>query len=311
MALSVTAWALTTFQGQVVEAYNEADILGQPFVYRFDPGSANGLYPKIANRTVTNRADGSELTASNTTETSVTVAFDNPEGVNELISYQQVHTYNLQAPTQYARAFGRQLAEKLQNNLIAYCAKVATGNSTSMTSGTYRTDDNGEISFNDEGTDGTDIANAVLSGLARMSADKVPSVGRLGVIHPTQFNLLRKVNYVVSKDYVSNEDNKRNFDKIVFGNAQLYSLASVFNTNISSDTNYAAKYRANLTSESGLGPVLGVMWQDEALAVREAERPNGRIDDIADKNSWLIQARCQRGMESLQPTAFIALVGDA
>ena len=314
MALSISAWALTTYQGQVVEAYKEADILGQPFVYRFDPGAANGLFPKIANRTVNSRADGSELTASNTTEGNVTVAFDVPEGVHELISYQQINTYNQQAPSQYAKAFGRQLAEKLQNNLVAYAIKVACGISTGMTAGSYRTDNNGIIGFDNEDTTGASISDAVFNVLAQMKADKVPSAGIIGAMYPKYFNWLRKRPEFASRDYVSTNagnDQPKALDAIKVGPTTIYSLASIFNTDISSDTSYAAKYRVNASSTASQGgSILGVFWQDEALAVREAERPNGRLDDIADKNSWLVQARGQRGMESLQPTAFVALVGD-
>lgn len=315
MAVNVSDWAFTTFGGSVVEALKEADKIGMPFTYRFDPGQANGKFPKIANRSVTSRNDnpGTDLAPSNTVEGSVTVGFDPVEGIHDYLTYQDIAVYNNSAPPQYGRSFGAQLAEKLQANIVAYCIKVACGTSTGMTAGTYRTDDLGEVVFNDDSdaTDGTAIAGAVLSAHSRLTTDKVLEEGRLAVIHPTYFYQLHKVNYFVSRDYVATANNQNAMKSIKFAGCNHVPLSAVFNSNISSDPTYAAKYRGNFTSESGQGPVWGIVMHTPSLAIREAERPNGRIDDIPQKDSWLIQSRCIRGMEALQPTAFVALVGDA
>lgn len=303
MALTVTNWALTTFQGQVVEAYKEADILGMPAIYRFDPGQANGLFPKIANRTVTNRADGTELTASNTTETAATISFDLTESVEEMITYHQVRAYNTQAPQQYAKSFGRQIAQKNQDNLIAHAINVAT-ESANLASGYKRSDGNGEITFNNEDTTGAEQVEAIFDALSQLRSDKVPDMGIIGVLPPTQFYRAKKRPEISSRDYSGNKDLTKPFDYFDIGNARIYCLNSVFGSDLSADTAYATKYRGDFTT------VHGVFWHNEALAVREAERPNGQISDETKYDSWLIKARCIRGMGALQPTAFVALIGD-
>lgn len=313
MALAVSAWALTTFGGQVVEAYKEADILGNPVVYNFKQGELSKRFPKIAARNASHRADGSLLIPGSTvTETAATVTLDNPLGVAESVKYQDINENGAQVPSWYARSLGRDLAEKRQNVLISWFLKVATGDTTgSLTAGVdVRDDGHGVIEFDDDTTDGTAVADAILEAGARLSADKVPTSGRIGVLHPTYFARLRKVPYVVSKDYASNGSNTQPFEVLYFAGAKWMSLASVFDTDISGDTTYAARYRANFNDVDG-GHAWGVLFQDEGAAIHEGERPRGLIDDVPAYSTWLVQARNQFGLGTLQTKAFVALVGDS
>lgn len=309
MALTISSWALSTFGGGVVQAYSEADMIGNDKItYHFEPGRTSIIDYKVSRRTPSHAADGA-LTNNTTVENSVTTTVDLPLIAYEYVQYSHLSTNGQQVPQYIAQQLGRNLAEKRMNIQIAALLNMAI----------TRAFGGGGVStavdiYNDEGTDGSDIFGSILNATSTLTTNFVPTRGRYCFLRPTEFYELRKYAPSASRDYQASAPNADNAGIGVEGfmlfQTLIMPVTSIFNTDLSSNTTYASKYRTNFATGTAGAGYNGVVWHPEALRLLEIEKPNGVVSDSPENQSALCVARCQFGTGEMRPESVVALKGD-
>lgn len=274
MAVSLSGWDAKLFQTEVIKAFVEAGKIDDSWYLRTNSNSASVLYGNMAAMTVKNAADGSDLADAGSTETGTTITSDNPLKVWNYIPLSALSTHGeTNVVSQYASMFGAQLRESYETEL----ANLLTTSSPTT------------ITFNDDtGYTGSDVADALRDVSKTFDINKVPTIDRYVLLHPTYFTAMYNVAGVRSADYISGGDNSKPFNEMNFLGMRVRSAVLGFNVDNSANTNLDSKYRTNL---SGATPVWGVAWCKSALAVNFYENITITDDLIPQKDAILVKAR--------------------
>lgn len=291
--LDLSAWARQLYDTGVVNALNEANLITNDMVaYKFGSGTSYKDF-KVGSRTVKNGQSSSGfLPVGSNSDTAVVTTVDDELYVHEYIPYTYINQNGGEVPANIAGQMGRDLAERRMKSILSFITQTA------ITAGNVTIYDN-------EDTTGQAVFDAFMTGTAQLTRNKVPTRGRICFMEPIQFYTLRKwAQAAVSRDY-KDENQPTNsmigIEGFMLAQTLILPATAIFNTDESSNTNIAPKYRYNFaTGTSGAGYYFSI-WHPDAIRLFEIEAPNGALSDSPETQSVLAVARCQFGTGALDP----------
>ena len=271
-----------------LEAFNTEDAFGM--------GTVN--VPKYINREAANVADGTELAVNSNTEENITIVPDDVLKVHEYVGYDKINRVGNSYVSGLATKLGRGLATSHSNRRAAILAATAAA--------AGQTDE-----FDDESTDPDLWARSLEATLAALDTATSNSGGPTWVLSDNVAQrYFRQAMIYGSSDFQNAYKTSHSADADMFkvGNVTFIGSNSViFGGNTSADTNYPAKYRRNFAGDR----IRSLVWRPDAVTVAVFEEMNLRMNEIHDKDAWLIESRSHFGTGVTQSDAVRCLVGDA
>jgi hypothetical protein len=309
----LTAYAKTTWGAQVLAAYTQSNRLSNDyFIYTYEPGMPNKVYPKTISASAKHEADGTAVAGSSATAEATTVTVDSvPLKRYDKFTYQSVNTFGTEIPSWHAKQFGRDLAALSMNCKASFIALCALGESQ-IGANNYRQDGNGIVTFDQTLTGeeaGQAVFDAILDAHKQLDHDLVPQDGRVVVLDPSIGYDTYKSKYIANMNYNNSGGTQKGVESRVIAETPMIVTPTIFNSDQSANTNVLSKYRYDFTNVADQGPLLGFVFYDQAFALHEVEKANGGIVDFPNEFVWQVHAREHWGMATCRTVGAIALVG--
>lgn len=331
--------AVETFNGQVIQAYQNADQIGtDKMLFDSRPMGETVSYPVMENMAARNEDDGIDITVAagygrqqepatapsadapadyypgsgtvdpdgtdvlpTTDVRNVRVEVDPVLKENRLIPRDQIQVRpELRLPENYALKLGRAVAEGKYIRCLAMLA------------------DRRDLA-QDEGLNGAtpsadDIANGIRNAASKLDQAGVPNDdgGRHLFLHSPLWYTLLDAEGVITKEFGGQANVQRPGEVIVYANIIIHNGRLGFGVNFAADgwpdilqgppgTGQVDKY------ETDMSTVLGLLWHRESWALRHWENPSTDIDWVSLRNSFKVEARMMMGCEVIQDNGIVAL----
>lgn len=298
MALDLSSFYQTINVGAIAEY--EAGLYIPLEAHMIEDGFGKGTVnvPKFVNRTAVNAADETELSILSNTEENITITPDAPLKAHEYIGYDKINRVGNSYMSGLSSKLGRGLATGHADRRAALLAATAmTGSNT--------------VEVDGESTDADYWARRLELLLATLDNATSNSGGPTWVLSDNvAHRYYRQAMIYGSSDYSDTFKTSHGADADMFkvGNVTFIGSNSViFTGDTSSDTNYATKYRRDFASDR----IRSLVWRPDAMTVAVFEDMNVKMNEIHDKDAWLIESRSHFGTAITQSDAVYVLQDDA
>jgi len=285
MAVTLTAYAQTTHDNNVILGNNEGDYLGRNFFTEtFEPGVTVKKFPNSSNRAPEFSIEGALIGASSITEVAGTVEVWPVHQVNDRLPYSDVENYGSMIPANLSMQLGENLAAD-RNDI---CVSIALGQASINGVWSAATKTGGIITYDGllSGSALSDeIADKVFVALSGMGATKTPLIGRAMICEPTLWYALRQNPKFASADFTTESDNKNLTIKFRAFGVDFITYQSVFGVDNSANSLWPTAGRFDASAYSG------VLLNTHSFGLHRTAMPTGVIKDSPDYSGWLFRAR--------------------